>query len=146
MMEGYPGYQPNDYGYTPAAVPKPIPHASGLLLFGGQNHNVFLGCLNCSKYDSGSVWNKFGDYGSKFSDKSIWNKFGTYGSKFSDESPWNRFGQTPPVIVDREGNFYGYFTVNTLFPKRTLDAAMLQILNDYENIMENFDAVVDSLR
>jgi hypothetical protein len=29
-----------------------------LLLFGGTNHKTFLGCLNCSKYDSASVCNK----------------------------------------------------------------------------------------
>ena len=48
--------------------------AEALLLFGGKNHDEFIGCLNCGKYDDGSVCNKYGDYGSKYSDKSIWNK------------------------------------------------------------------------
>lgn len=48
--------------------------AEALLLFGGKNHDEFIGCLNRGKYDDGSVCNKYGDYGSKYSDKSIWNK------------------------------------------------------------------------
>jgi hypothetical protein len=38
-----------------------------LLLFGDPDHKTFLGCLNCSKFDSGSVCNQFGDNGSQFS-------------------------------------------------------------------------------
>ena len=32
-----------------------------LLLFGGHNHKVFLGCLTCNQYDAGSVFNRVGD-------------------------------------------------------------------------------------
>lgn len=34
-----------------------------LLLFGGENHKTFLGCLNCSEYDSESVFNQYGSFG-----------------------------------------------------------------------------------
>ena len=130
-------YAPPVSNYAPPVVaPSPVQLNPELLLFGGPNHDVFLGCLNCSKYDTGSVWNKYGDFGSRYSDKSIWNRYGTYGSKYSDECPWNRYGQTPPVIVDRAGNFYGYFTANAYFPKRTTIKAMLQILDNYETIMD----------
>src|SRR6267142_2226831 len=83
-----------------------------LLLFGGPGHKTFLGCLNCSKFSDASVCNKFGSVGSKFSPDSIWNKFGTYGSKFSSESPWNKFSFEAPIIVDKDGNSYGYFSAN----------------------------------
>jgi len=46
-----------------------------LLLFGGDNHKTFLGCLNCDRFDSRSVCNGFGDHGSHFSSESIWNRF-----------------------------------------------------------------------
>jgi hypothetical protein len=116
------------------------------LLFGGRDHTVYLGCLNCSKYDSDSIWNRFGNYGSRFSDTSIWNRFGTYGSKFNDESPWNTFGRNPPVVVDHDGNFYGYFTANQFFQKRTTIPSLLQLLDNYESVMENLDNVIDSMQ
>lgn len=85
-----------------------------LLLFGGRDHRTFLGCLNCSAIDSGSVCNTIGDYGSTISDKSIWNSISDYGSTISDTSPWNTIADTPPVIVDKQGKYYGKFTVNSL--------------------------------
>lgn len=85
-----------------------------LLLFGGSGHDDFLGCYNCSKDESASICNKYGKFGSKYSSDSIWNKYGTYGSKYNSSSPWNQYssGNDVPVIVDRNGNFYGYFTIN----------------------------------
>jgi hypothetical protein len=83
-----------------------------LLLFGGQNHRVFLGCLTCSEYDSGSILNQFGEYGSEFSSTSIFNAFSEYGSAFSTYSACNQFASDPPVIVDRQGNAYGRLTIN----------------------------------
>lgn len=86
---------------------------SELLLFGqSMGGQVFLGCLSCDKYDPESIWNEYGDYGSKYASESIWNEHGDYGSKYSDYSPWNPYGQNPPIIVDRDGNIYGQFTVN----------------------------------
>jgi hypothetical protein len=65
------------HGQTPA-----------LLLFGGSDHKTFLGCLNCNKYEGGSVCDKYGEQGSKYSSASIWNTYGNFGSKYSSESPW----------------------------------------------------------
>lgn len=89
------------------------------MLFGGENHDQYLGCLSCSKYASDSISNKYGTYGSKYNAESIWNTYGTYGSRYSQYSPWGPYASDPPVIVDGSGNFYGYFTVNRSFPKRT---------------------------
>ncbi len=35
-----------------------------LHIYGGEKHDVYLGCLNCNKYDSKSIWNAYGSYGS----------------------------------------------------------------------------------
>jgi hypothetical protein len=43
----------------------------------------FLGVINDNSFDSDSIANRFGTYGSPFSSHSIWNDFGTYGSSFS---------------------------------------------------------------
>lgn len=109
-----------------------------LLLFGGKNHDQYIGCLNCGKYDDGSVCNKYGDYGSKYSDKSIWNKYGDYGSKYNDESPWNKYGSNPPVIVDKNGDFYGYFAASKYQDKRTE-------IKTYVYLLDNVDIVYDDL-
>jgi hypothetical protein len=104
------------YGQTP-----------GLLLFGGDDHKTFLGCLNCSQFDSGSICNQFGQVGSQFNSESIWNEFGHYGSKFSSDSPWNEFSTSGPVIVDSSGNFYGRFTANKFASDRTRIEAFDQL-------------------
>lgn len=99
------------------AVPIKTAASAELLIFGGSGHDVFLGCLNCSKHDSGSICNKYGK-GSKYNE-GIFNKYGTYGSKYSSESPWNKYASQSdvPVVVDRSGSFYGYLTINKYIPK-----------------------------
>lgn len=90
-----------------------------LLLFGDADHKTFLGCLNCSQFDSGSVCNQFGQNGSEFSSYSIWNQFNSFGSEFSSYSPWNQFSSSGPVIVDKNGTFYGRLTANKFASDRT---------------------------
>ena len=98
-----------------------------IMIFGGKNHDVYLGCLTCSEFESDSLTNKFGTYGNKFSGESIFNKFGNYGGKFSDYSPCNKFASHPPIIVDENGNSYGYLTLNK-FNSPTTDANILNWL------------------
>lgn len=83
-----------------------------LMIFGGRNHDVYLGCLNCSEYATDSVFNKYGTYGSEYSSTSIYNSYGQYGSPYSSMSPCNPYATDPPVVVDEDGNFYGYLTLN----------------------------------
>ncbi|HEY9752626.1 MAG TPA: hypothetical protein V6C46_06730 [Coleofasciculaceae cyanobacterium] len=96
----------------PILCPKPAMAEGELLIYGGQNNRVFLGCINCDKSDPASIFNKYGDYGSRFSSTSIFNRFGDYGSKFSNESICAAHGTNPPVVVDNDGNFYGALTAN----------------------------------
>ncbi len=103
------------YGQTP------------LLLFGDNPHKTFLGCLNCSKFDSQSVCNKFGQLGSLFTSDSIWNASGRFGSKSSSDSPWNVFSTSGPVIVDESGQFYGRLTASKSVPDRTRIRALNQL-------------------
>lgn len=86
--------------------------AGKLLLFGGPNHDTYLGCLNCSEYSSESVLNEFSSYGSEFSSTSIHNSVSQYGSEFSNYSACSTYASDPPVIVDEQGNYYGRLTVN----------------------------------
>ena len=104
----------------------------------GKGH-VYLGCLTCDSYASNSVWNQYGDYGSRYSDTSIWNDYGDYGSKYENYSPWNKYSDTPPVLVDKSGGFYGYFTCNRYKDKR-VEAGLM----DY--LCENREALKADLR
>ena len=117
--------------------------AEDLLLVGGRNQETFLGCLNCSRYDSGSVCNRYGDYGSKYSDKSIWNRYGTYGSKYNDESPWNKYSSNAPAVVDRNGGFYGYFSANRYHSNRTRIPFLATFADNVEAVVEDLDEARD---
>lgn len=90
-------------------------NAQELLIFGGLNHERFLGCFNCNEFSPESICNEFGA-GNEFKSDSIFNEFSTFGNEFSSSSPWNEFSSSKqvPVLVDRQGNFYGYFTINEI--------------------------------
>ena len=45
------------------------------MIFGNDDYDVYLGKLNASKYDSESIWNEYGSYGSSYSSNSIWNEY-----------------------------------------------------------------------
>lgn len=85
---------------------------SGLLVYGGKNHDVFLGCL-CNKYDAKSIHNASGQFGSRYSAISIFNSYGDYGSRYAPTSACNRYASDPPVIVTSGGALIGRLTVNT---------------------------------
>lgn len=116
-------------------------NAQPLLLFGGTGHDEFLGCLTCSKDDSDSVCNKYGK-GSKYDGDSIFNKYGTFGSKYSSSSPWNKYSSdnSVPVLVDSDGNFYGYFTIN----KYRSDA--VDYASDFAELLGNVDGDLELVR
>lgn len=99
-----------------------------LLLFGGKSHKTYLGCL-CDNLEPDSVMSSTGQFGPNgFHTESIWNKFGDYGSSFSDTSPCNRFGSYPPVIVWKDGRFFGYLTLDRFRDKAITDENVLKWL------------------
>jgi hypothetical protein len=89
-----------------------------IMLFGGEDHKVYLGCLSCSKYANDSVLNTYGPHGSKYATDSIFNRYGEYGSPYSSTSSCNPYASSPPVIVDEDGDYYGELTINTTRSKR----------------------------
>jgi hypothetical protein len=103
-----------------------------LLLFGDREHKTFLGCLNCGEVSAVSVCNEVGKYGSEVAENSIWNEVGTYGSEVSPVSPWNEISTTAPIIVDNDGNSYGYFSANIVHHDRTRIRWLVEILDYYD--------------
>lgn len=112
-------------------------YSQDLHLYGGTSHDVYLGCLNCNAYDSNSIWNAYGTYGSKYNSTSIWNKYGTFGSEYNSLSPWNRYSSTPPVVVDKAGKFYGYFTRNSNTSNRAEFELAITVYKYYDLIMDD---------
>lgn len=58
----------------------------------------YLGRLS-DKYDSESVFNEYGTYGSKYQSASIWNKYGDYGSPYSTKSAFNQYTTDGPKVI-----------------------------------------------
>jgi hypothetical protein len=71
----------------------------GAMIVGQDKDYSFLGMVSFNQYDTASIMNPYGNYGSKFSATSIFNTFGDFGSQFSDVSPMNKFANKPPAIV-----------------------------------------------
>ena len=115
-----------------------------LYIFGGKDHDEYLGKFNASPYDSESIWNKYGEYGSKYQTNSIWNKYGTYGGRYSQYSPFNSYASYPPVLVDKDGKFYGYFSANS-YKTRSYAKTIAFICKHWEDILENPSEWYDDL-
>lgn len=107
-----------------------------LHLYGGENHDVYLGCLNCDSYNQNSIWNTYGKYGNSYNSKSIWNAYGTFGNQYNSYSPWNAYLNNPPVVVDKEGNFYGYFSINAYTSQRA-DFELALIIYKYHELIRD---------
>lgn len=92
-----------------------------IMLFGGQSHAIYLGCLNCSQSVQDSIFNELGPYGhclSPFSDnifcRGSFKEFGSTGP-FHDHSACASNPSDPPVIVDEQGGYYGRFSLGGPF-------------------------------
>lgn len=90
---------------------------------------TYLGKLTTNTFDSDSVFNQFGIYGSKYQTNSIWNQFGTYGSDFSSESAFNKFTTTPPAIV-LSGKIIGYVTMNSTIANGVTPAGLYDYIKN----------------
>lgn len=108
-----------------------------LKIYGGKKHTQFLGCLTCDTDDLNSIWSSYSDYSSMHKANSIWNPDGVYGSKTSDYSPFNEKAKYPPILLDRSGKSYGYFTINKAFPNRTLNGMATYICKWRDEIVED---------
>jgi hypothetical protein len=99
-----------------------------LLLFGGRDHKTYLGCL-CDATEPDSVMSQSGQFGPNgYRMESIWSQIGDYGSSYGAFSPCNRFADHPPVVVSKEGAFYGYLTIDRFKDKAVTAQAVLSWL------------------
>ncbi len=68
----------------------------------------YLGTLSNNPYESDSVSNPYGRYGSRYSSDSINNPYGQYGSPYSNESARNPYAANPPEVISPSGGYSGY--------------------------------------
>jgi hypothetical protein len=54
---------------------------------------TFPGTMNNNRFDSESLLNPYGEYGSPYHPRSIFNRFGEYGSPYGNFSPFNVYGK-----------------------------------------------------
>jgi hypothetical protein len=83
---------------------------SGAVLIAQDENNTNLGNVTNS-YDSDSIFNSYGAYGSEYNSKSIWNEYGTFGSEYSQYSPFNASSSRPPMLI-KNGQIIGYLSNN----------------------------------
>ena len=122
-----------------------IVRSQELHLYGGKDHDVYLGCLTCDKYDSNSIWNTYGKYGNSYNKNCIWNQYGAFGNKYNSLSPWNEYSTESPVVVDKEGKFYGYFTRNKYRNKRANFKLALLIYKYYDVIKDDVQSAYEEI-
>lgn len=96
-----------------APPPLPVPADCVLLAQDGQP----LGVISTNTFDSDSLANPYGTYGSRYALYSIWNRYGTYGSAYATYSPYNAYTSTPPLIL-QNGTVIGYLTKNRFLTPR----------------------------
>ncbi|NTV46573.1 MAG: hypothetical protein HGB11_08675 [Chlorobiales bacterium] len=82
----------------------------GAVLIAQDDQNTFLGKITNS-YDSESIFNEYGTYGSEYNSASIWNEYATFGSEYSSYSPHNSYASTPPMII-KNRKILGYLSAN----------------------------------
>lgn len=91
---------------------QPTGGSSAYFVYGGLNHEVFLGCLSCDAYALNSIRNVDGPHGATYAAASVSNHNSPYGDSYSDTSACNSIASNPPVIVDARGHYYGRLTLN----------------------------------
>jgi hypothetical protein len=98
-----------------------------MLVFGGEDHKTYLGCLNCPKGAADSVLTPGGDQGPP--NEGIWDKAG-FGSPGSQSSACSVFASDPPVIVDEDGTYLGRLTLNRNHSQIGIGARFYNWLHD----------------
>jgi hypothetical protein len=75
--------------------------------------NTYLGTIT-NKFETDSIFNEFGLFGSPFGLDSIWNEFGLFGSTFGLHSAFNSFSSSAPMMI-KNNVIIGYITTNVFF-------------------------------
>ncbi|RIY33854.1 hypothetical protein CJP74_00715 [Psittacicella melopsittaci] len=112
----------------------------------GQTYSgdlIYLGCINCSQYNSDSIWNEYGRHGyfSNHGRENIWNQHSDYGSRYSSYSAFSSYcsKDAPLVIGAYSKEVYGTFCIGSgyIYGNRTYA---------YRDILEFLSRNYESMR
>jgi hypothetical protein len=96
----------------------------------------FLGKISSNKFDSKSILNKYGPFGSKYSTTSIFNQYSQYGSKYGSYSINNPYCSQPPKLIIN-GRLLGYVSTNKFVNNRIPTETFLFALeNDINTLLK----------
>jgi hypothetical protein len=109
------------------ATPNSKAASARMLVFGGEDHKTYLGCLSCPKGAADSVLTPGGDHGPP--NEGIWDK-ASFGSPASQYSACSVFASEPPVIADEDGTYLGRLTLNRNHSQIGLGARFYDWLHD----------------
>ena len=77
---------------------------------------TYIGNYNTNQYDSNSINNSYGQYGSSYGTNSVNNSFGQYGSPYSSKSATNCYATDAPKLYDQNGSYRGKLSSNSYDP------------------------------
>lgn len=70
-----------------------------------SDEGEYLGRYSSNPYDSQSVSNPYGQYGSQYSSQSVNNPYGQYGSPYSSKSVNNPYTTDAPKLYSQDGQY-----------------------------------------
>ncbi len=88
---------------------------AGFFVVGGPDFQYlgFFTCVFCTEYNSDSINNEYGKYGSQYSPTSIRNEYSQYGSPYSSNSACSEYASHPPKVYNSARTiYYGELTLN----------------------------------
>ena len=83
---------------------------------GRSTDSVYLGRFSENKYDSDSISNRYGQYGSRYGN-TVTNPYSTYGNKYSSSSVTNPYATDAPKIYAEDGTYLGKLSTNKYDPE-----------------------------
>lgn len=117
--------------YSEQAQQTQLDDGSYLVAQDGQ----FLGKITDNSYDTDSILNEYGPYGSAYSTTSIFNEYSDYGSVYGQNSINNPYCSQPPKLIIN-GNLLGVVTTNNTIMNGISPKAFLYTLkNDFNSLM-----------
>lgn len=95
----------------------------------------FLGKITNNNYDTDSILNEYGPYGSAYSTTSIFNEYSDYGSRYGQYSINNPYCSQPPKLIIN-GSLLGLITSNKTIQNGISANVFLDTLkNDFNSLM-----------
>ncbi len=85
-------------GVATPSTAQSLSDLDGNAFLGHPSTHQFLGSISSNRYDSDSICNRYGNYGSKYSALSVLNRYANYGSQYSDVSAYNLRAEEPPIL------------------------------------------------